>query len=74
MAPPQPYLIGGIDRDFKHEKPIGIARCGGKRVLLDLDTDRDKLVRKMLRRNKNSRTIYHPKSSPHLNAVEEYWR
>ncbi len=34
---------------------------------------RAKLVRKLLRENKNSRIIYLPKGSPYLNAVEECW-
>ena len=35
---------------------------------------RAKLVRKLLRKNKNIRIIYLPKGSPYLNAVEECWR
>ena len=35
---------------------------------------RAKLVRKLLRENKNIRIIYLPKGSPYLNAVEECWR
>ena len=32
------------DRDFKHEKPFGFAKRGGKNVMLDLDTDKDRLA------------------------------
>ena len=35
---------------------------------------RAKLVKKLLRENKNIRIIYLPKGSPYLNAVEECWR
>ena len=35
---------------------------------------RAKLVKKMLRENKNIMIIYLPKGSPYLNAVEECWR
>ena len=34
---------------------------------------RSRLVRKFLRANRNVRILYFPKSSPHLNAVEECW-
>ena len=34
---------------------------------------RAKLVRKLLRENKNIKIIYLPKGSPYLNAVEECW-
>ena len=34
---------------------------------------RAKLVKRMLRKNKNIRIIYLPKGSPYLNAVEECW-
>ena len=37
-------------------------------------THRAKLVKKLLRENKNIRIIYLPKGSPYLNAVEECWR
>ena len=33
-----------------------------------------KLVKRLLRKNKNIRIIYSPKGSPNLNAVEECWR
>ena len=35
---------------------------------------RAKLVKKLLRENKNIRIIYLPKGSSYLNAVEECWR
>ena len=35
---------------------------------------RAKLVRRLLRENKTIRTIYLPKGSSYLNAVEECWR
>ena len=35
---------------------------------------RAKLVKKLLRENKNIRIIYLPKGSPYLNTVEECWR
>ena len=35
---------------------------------------RAKLVKRLLRENKNIRIIYLPKGSPYLNAVEECWR
>ena len=35
---------------------------------------RAKLVKKLLRENKNIRIIYLPKGSPYLNVVEECWR
>ena len=34
---------------------------------------RSKLVRELLRKNKNIRIIYFPKGSPYLNVVEECW-
>ena len=34
-------------RDFKHEKPFGFAKRGGRNVMLNLDTDRDRLVAKL---------------------------
>ena len=34
---------------------------------------RSRLVRKFLRANRNVRILYFPKSSPHLNVVEECW-
>ena len=34
---------------------------------------RAKLVKELLRENKNIRIIYLPKGSPYLNAVEECW-
>ena len=35
---------------------------------------RAKLVKKLLRKNKNIRIIYVPKGSPYLNAVKKCWR
>ena len=35
---------------------------------------RARLVRRLLRENKNIRIIYLPKGSSYLNAVEECWR
>ena len=37
-------------------------------------THRAKLVKRLLRENRNIRIIYLPKGSPYLNAVEECWR
>ena len=38
LVPPPPMFE---DRDFKHEKPFGFVKRGGKCVLLNLDTDKD---------------------------------
>lgn len=35
---------------------------------------RAKVIKKLLRRNKNIKTIYLPKRSTYLDAVEECWR
>ena len=50
-------------------------RFGKVAVVTDrVSPHRAKLVKKLLRENKNIRIIYLPKGSPHLNAVEECWR
>ena len=47
-------------------------RFGGVTLITDrAPSHRSRLVRKFLRANRNSRILYFPKGSPHLNAVEE---
>ena len=48
MVPVRKLLPIFEGRDFKHEKPFGFAKQGGKRVLLNLDTDKDRLVAEMV--------------------------
>ena len=49
-------------------------RFGNVAVVADrASPDRTKLVKRLLRENKNSRIIYLPRGSPYLNAVEECW-
>ena len=53
----------------------GIQRNFGEVVVMDrASTHRARLVRKLLRENKNIRIVYLPKRSPYLNAVEECGR
>ena len=47
MVPVRKLLPMFEGRDFKHEKPFGFAKRGVKHVLLNLDTDRDRLVAKL---------------------------
>ena len=48
MVPLRAPLPWNGGRDFKHEKPFGFAKRGGKCVLLNLDTDKDRLAAEMV--------------------------
>ena len=48
MVPFRKLLSMYEGRDFKHEKPFGFAKRDGRNVMLNLDTDKDKLVAEMV--------------------------
>ena len=61
-----PTFVGYLKEMQRHFGKVAV-------VMDRASPHRARLVKKLLRENKNIRIIYLPKGSPYLNAVEECW-